>query len=248
MSEKELYCQDCGVKTNDDLGIDGQPICKTCYGKRVALETAKYKPKLVDKQSKTTGIKAFSSRFEYVSPIAVTESFNKGRTIISGTLLSEGLSGNGNLYTIDVLETLDGLKDIPIYVGTGQNNKHTKAGGVIGKILKTTFDKVARKVKFIAEIFNETIAKSVKSGWGISIGGQGKGEYVLDSLGKLITRVKRLALYHVQLLMPTTKRGMDSAQVENVQIQESMIFRDVPRLTKAQIAKIIGVLVAEGEI
>jgi hypothetical protein len=198
-------------------------------------------------QPKTQKIKDFSSHFEYISPIAVQES-KTGKAIIEGTLITEGISKNGHWYTIETLEQLDNLSDIPIYVGTDSRNKHTKSSGVIGKIIKTTFDKIARKVRFVAEIFNKSIAESVRSGWGISIGGKAKGQFILDKLGRIVTLVSKLVLNHVQLLMPTTQRGVPDAQVESVQIQESMIFRDMPKLSRTQIAKIISALVAEGEI
>jgi len=192
-------------------------------------------------------IKEFNSNFVFQSPMEVTETLPK-KTIIKGTLLSEGMSKNGRMYSIETLEKLDGLSDIPIFVGTGKNNQHSKASGVIGKIVKTIFDKVARKVRFIAEIFNKSIAESVKRGWGISIGGKGKGQILLDTLGRLITKVKSIILDHVQLLLPTTERGQESAQVETV-INETMTFTTgFPKLSRNQIVKIVSALIKEGVI
>lgn len=225
----KTFCTDCGtLMINTD--------------KRVEPETQE-PAKIVE----PTSVKNFSSDFEFISPVAVTETKAK-KTIISGTLLSEGISKNGNFYSIQSLEQLDNLSDIPIYVGTDSENRHTKTSGVIGKIVKTTFDKVNKKVKFVAEIFNESVAKKIKSGWGISIGGKGSGELILDSLGKIVTAVRTLVLNHVQLLMPSTIRGMDDAKVESVEFTETMIFKNIPYLTKNQILQLIATLAAKGEL
>jgi hypothetical protein len=230
-SQHRPNCTSCGYPLNSMFSNKSQ-VLKTISAVKEKIES---KP-----------IKSFNSNFVFQSPITVTET--KGtKTLIKGTLLSEGLSKNGRLYTIETLAELDNLKDIPIYVGTGKNNKHTKASGIIGKIVKTIFDKVARKVRFIAEITNKAIAETVKSGWGISVGGKGKGEILLDSLGKLITHVKHLFLEHVQLLLPTTQRGQESAKVEVV-VNETMTFSNYPRISKNQIISIVKALVKEGVI
>ncbi|MFB3889205.1 MAG: hypothetical protein ACE14S_06910 [Candidatus Bathyarchaeia archaeon] len=186
-----------------------------------------------------TEIQKFESEFTFNAPIAIEES-KTGKTIISGTLLSEGLSKNGNLYTVECLESLGNLSNIPIFLGTDSNNRHTKALQV-GKILKTTFDKIKRKVTFIAEIFNQKVAETVAKGWGISIGGTANGAFVLDKLGRMLTHVKNLVLNHVQLLMPNTARGMDSAKVESVEVQETMMFsKNPPKLSRSQIVAILA--------
>ena len=47
-----------------------------------------------------------------------------------------------------------------------------------------------------------------------------------------------LQLNHVQLLAPNVIRGMDSAQVEGVQIQESMIFGEEFKEPSVRIVKL----------
>jgi hypothetical protein len=249
MSERYVYkCPKCGKLFT--CGLDKAYSCEDCGTKMEIVNSFDYPTLEASKEELTNlekDIKPFETDFQFNAPISINES-KVGKTIISGTLLSEGISKNNNLYSIECMEKLDGLTDIPIYVGTGTNNKHTKESGIIGKILKTTFDRLKRKVLFVAEITNKSIAETVKSGWGISIGGKADGSMVLDKAGRVLTKIKNLILNHIQLLMPSTIRGLDSAQVENVEIQETMSFSNVPKLSKSQILQIVTSLIAHGEI
>jgi hypothetical protein len=188
--------------------------------------------------------------WQFISPTQIdVEESSLGVAIISGTLLAEGISKNGNLYTLDEMENIArSAEGVPIYVGittkidpnTGllTKNMHQNSDEHrVGKILQTIFDKVARKIKFIAELVNTalhpTIVEEVKKGWGISIGGKGNASYILDSLGRLLTKIIGLKMNHVQLLPPEVIRGQDDAQVESntqpKEFQESMIFYDIPK-------------------
>jgi len=187
--------------------------------------------------------------WEYVSPVAIdVEETEQGVAIIRGTLLSEGVTGNGNLYTLDEMENIArGAEGVDIYYGTmtkfeesiGMFKKNAHADideNKVGKIMKTIFDRVTRKVSFIAQIMNTDkypdLISRVKKGWGISVGGKGKGRFLLDSLGRLVTQVCGLQVRHVALLDPQTPRGQQSAQVESepvtTEFQESMMFYEIP--------------------
>lgn len=186
--------------------------------------------------------------WQYVSPVALdVEETEQGVAIIRGTLLSEGVTGNGHLYTLDEMENIaKNAEGVDIYYGTMmkfdesigmfKKNAHAdESDNKVGKIMKTLFDRVGRKISFIAQIMNTDnfpdLINKVKKGWGISIGGKGIGEYLIDSLGRLITKVVGMQVNHVALLDPQTPRGQQSAQVEGTtEFQESMVIY-VPRLS-----------------
>lgn len=203
----------------------------------------------------------FMFPFEYISPAQVSiEESAVGVAIISGTLLSEGISRNGNLYTVEEMEHIAHQGEgIPIYVGTktgfDQNtglrckNLHDrKEDNCVGEIMRTVFDPISRKIKFWAKIFNtekypDLIEKVKTSGWGVSIGGIAtKAKHIIDGItNKIVTKIMGLELNHVQLLAPNEVRGMDSARVENVQVQESMIFYEMPKRRTFEVKKGLGI-------
>lgn len=180
--------------------------------------------------------------FEFISPAEVTiEEASKGVAMIRGTLLAEGESRNRNLYTIAemkrIVETAIGL---PIYFGvmikrdpnTGMMMKNMHANTLenkIGEIIHSWFDKVKRKIKFIAEVANTVkypnIIESIKKGWGISIGGIAtRAKRVINEAGRVLTKILGLKLNHIQLLPPEVIRGQRAAKVEGVKVEETMII------------------------
>jgi len=183
--------------------------------------------------------------FEYISPIEVTveESLatKAGVAIIKGVLLREGVSRNDNLYTIEEMDKIaEQAIGQPLYVGT-MTKRHADSGRMmkglhaniasnrIGKIISAMFDKIKRCITFMAEVVNTKnfphIVEEVAQGWGISIGGVAhKAKLVLDSAGRVLTKILGLKLSHVQLLSPTSIKGIVGAEVESVEIQESMIM------------------------
>ena len=193
--------------------------------------------------------------FEFISPTTVTiEESSTGVAMISGTLLAEGISRNGNVYTVSEMENIaEQAIGMPIFVGTmtkvdpnlGIRRKGMHANvnkNRVGKIINAVFDKISRKIKYWAELVNTEdhpkIIEEVKAGWGISIGGIAtKAKIVLDHFGHILTKVLGMKLSHVQLLPPDVIRGQDAACVEGVEIQESMIFYDVPE-PKIKIKKV----------
>ena len=180
--------------------------------------------------------------FEFRSPIVITlEETKKGVALISGTLIKEGVSKNGNIYTIDQLEEIaKQAEGIPVYYGvmtkrdpnTGLLVRNAHANikkNKVGRIIKAWLDKASKKVKFIAEVVSTpnfpNLIKQIKSGWGISIGGIAtKAKYVMDEAKRILLKILKMKLNHVQLLSPEIVRGMDAAKVEGVSIQESMIM------------------------
>lgn len=182
--------------------------------------------------------------FEFTSPVFVeVEESGTGVAMISGTLLAEGMSRNGNLYTVDEMENIaKTVKGAPIYFGTmtkmdsntGLLTKNMHANvepNLVGRIMECFYDKIAKKIKFIAHILNTEkyphLVEEVKHGWGVSIGGKGIGRTLIDMAGRLITKILGLRVSHVQLLAPDVPRGQDAAQVESKEIkevQESMLI------------------------
>jgi len=180
--------------------------------------------------------------FEFISPTTIQiEETSTGVAIITGTLLAEGISKNGKIYTIKEMKKMaKQAVGMPIFVGTmtkvdpnfGIRRKGMHANtqpNRVGKILKAVFDAASRKIKYWAELVNTEahpkIIEEVKIGWGISIGGIAtKAKIIIDEFGRLLTKIFGMKLSHAQLLPPDVVRGQDSAKVEGVEIQESMIF------------------------
>lgn len=199
--------------------------------------------------------------WQHISPVALDiEEAEQGVAIIKGTLLSEGVTGNGHLYTLDEMESIARQAEgVDIYYGTmtkfeesvGMYVKNAHADvdeNKVGKIMKTLFDRAARKITFIAQILNTDkfpdLINKVKKGWGISVGGKGKGRFILDSLGRLVTKVCGMQVNHVSLLDPNTPRGQQSAQVESEPItqefQESMVIYELPQSKIITVVEGIG--------
>jgi len=182
--------------------------------------------------------------FEFIAPVEVDiEETAHGVAIIRGTLLAEGLSRNGNLYTIsEMKEIAKQAEGMPIFVGT--MTKMDPTSGIVkknmhrdvekhrvGRILKAWFHKVSRTIKYIAELVNSSvhpkIIQEVKVGWGVSIGGVAhKAKLVLDNFGRLLTKILGMKLNHIQLLPPHVITGQEEAKVEEVTVQESMIIKE----------------------
>lgn len=189
--------------------------------------------------------------FEYRNQLTKIEE-SKGQTFIEGCLISEGKSENGNVYSFESLRSIaESAVSAPLYYGTEpQTNRHTKASGQIGRIVKTWFNKKLAKVFFKAVITSKKIAESVREGFGVSIGGIADGYNVLDKAGKIILKIRDCIVNHVQLLNPFTRRGMADSKVHRV-VSESMIFRSYHNnkpLTAQEITLIVQALSQSGEI
>lgn len=200
-------------------------------------------------------IKTFENiGFDFESPIEVQESTGF-KSLIRGTLLSEGISRNGHLYTIEELENVvQQCKDLPIFFGTTtgidpntgrlSRNIHDTSKPPIGKVLRAWLE--GRKIKFIGEVFG-SVSRMVTKGFGISIKGFAKNaKYVVTESKQLVLKIGNLIMHSVQLFSPHTARGMESAQVESVEVQESMVFDSV--LSPRTLNTILALLASEGEI
>lgn len=182
--------------------------------------------------------------FEFTSPLSFDiEESAIGVAMVTGTLLSEGISRNGNQYTLDMMDQIAQTAiGAPIFFGTTTRvnpntglltrNMHLKeAYAQIGEITETWIDKVARKIKFRAHIIgNENfpnLISEIKKGWGVSIGGKGFGKVFFDVAGRKITKILSMIVNHVQLLSPDMPIGVDDARIETTEpkvIQESMMW------------------------
>lgn len=178
--------------------------------------------------------------FEYISPVALdVEETVQGVAIVKGTLLAEGKSKNGNLYTVEEMAKIaPQAEGKPIYVGTMlkcdpitricSKNAHANIPeNYVGKIIKAVFEPAKRIIKFWAQIMNTekypTLIEEVKKGWGISIGGVAtRAKRIINRFGEILTKILGLNLQHVQLLSPDVIRGQDMAKVDGVKIQETM--------------------------
>jgi hypothetical protein len=180
-----------------------------------------------------------SFEFEFQSSLKVgIEESSSGSAIIEGTLLSEGISRNGNVYTIEEMENIaKQAEGVTIFYGT-KTGINPKTGVIcttlhnndddqkIGKVIKTTLNKLSKKIHFIAEVFNTAnhpdMIAQIKAGWGVSIGGfVTKAEYIKDAFGRMLLKVKDMIVNHLQVIPPTTIRGMDSAKIDSVNVQET---------------------------
>lgn len=188
--------------------------------------------------------------FEYVAPISIEiEETNQGRALVSGVLLREGESGNGNLYTLDEMEKIaQRAIHVPVYVGATtkfvqgmyrKNAHNLDKKNCIGRIISTNFDKAKRVITYIAEVFNTDvfpkIIEEVKAGWGASIGGMAnKARIVFDKANRMLTKVEDMIINHVQLLPPNVALGQNEAVIKNVEIEETLIVYDSTPLQSEQ--------------
>lgn len=184
--------------------------------------------------------------FSFKSPIEI-EAQTAKRAIIKGVLLSEGISRNGNLYTIsEMAHIAETAVDAPIEIGVNWRGKHARSPRV-GKIIRAWLDKAKRKIFFVAEVWG-SVARKVKQGWGVSIDGIAKrASYVILESGKIVTKIKDLVLSKVQIFGREGKTGVPSAQVTSVEVKESMEFGS-QNLSPRRLEVILAVLKATGEL
>lgn len=182
------------------------------------------------------------------SQIIIEESNGGKKAIIQGTMLREGISRNGFLYTVEEMEQIANQAiGVPIFIGSCtkldenygiiRDGKHANfEENKIGRIIQAVFDPVKRVIKYIAEIINTKthpkVVEEVKSGWGVSIGGTADADLIKDSIGRLFYKIKNMIFKHLQLLEPNVAVGVEGSTVEDVEIQEafeiqeSMIFKE----------------------
>lgn len=199
--------------------------------------------------------------FNFISPVNIEiEEVSQGVALIKGILLVEGISRNKNLYTIEEMESIaERTIGVPIHFGvttkinpnTGllTKNLHDDSNeSQVGKILQTFLDKINRKITFIGEVVNTEqfpdLISKIRKGWGISVGGfVTKANYVVDKIKGIVLKIKDLIVEHVTIVPPTIVRGQDEAQIDSVNIQETMIFGFPEEIIEIKIGK--GVKVTE---
>jgi hypothetical protein len=209
--------------------------------------------------------------FLSTSPVRIEESLNglygdSTKLQISGTMLTEGISRNGNLYSIEELQNIASqASGKPIYFGTMSGispntglftkNLHADvADNLVGRIRNAyvTLRDGKKLIQFFGEVWNTSkfpdLVKRVKSGFGISIGGfVQEAKYILNDVGRKLLKIKNLLLDHICLIEPSVVRGQDDAKVETVKVQETMIFtHNNKMLTDKMLKAIVTALYKEG--
>jgi hypothetical protein len=177
--------------------------------------------------------------FRFLSPIVIVD-----ETVIEGkpmmvevTLLSEGVTGNGRLYTFEDLQKIaDQCLGKPVFYGVDPvTNEHTNElrgydpdqHPKVGEVCKVWIDETTRKIKAHLKITKEEI-KSIIRTLGISVGGFAtKIKNVLFG-GKRVWHIINSMVDHIQLVPSTAIRGDPNAKVDNI-VDETIIF---PMLTK----------------
>ena len=188
--------------------------------------------------------------FEFNSPTEIEiEETSQGVAIIKGIMLREGVSTNGNLYSIPVMKEIAAQAEgMPLYVGTAtkldtnlgivRNNMHANfEDNRVGRIISAIFDPIKRVIRYIAELVNTKnhprIIEEVKAGWGVSIQGIADAQIVIDKSKRILYNIVRMAFKSLQLLNPHIKLGQNEARVTDVEIQETMIFDEPIEITKS---------------
>jgi len=198
--------------------------------------------------------------FEFKSKsteVTIEESASGKRALIQGTMLREGISTNGFLYTLEEMENIaKQAEGVPIYIGSCtkldtnygimRNGKHDNTEpNRIGRIISAVFDPIKRVIRYIAEIVNTAthpqVIEEVKAGWGVSIGGTADANLVLDKAGRLFYKVSGMIFKHLQLLAPHNALGMNEARVEGVEIQESLEIQESMVFSEPIVNRLISI-------
>lgn len=183
--------------------------------------------------------------FEFKSKsteVTIEETESGKRALIQGTMLREGISGNGFLYTIEEMQNIaKQAEGVPIYIGSCtkidenygimRDGKHDNTEpNKVGRIISAVFDPIKRVIRYLAEIVNTKahprVIEEVKAGWGVSIGGTADANLVLDKVGRLFYKVSGMIFKHLQLLAPNVALGQNEARVEGVEVQESLEIQE----------------------
>jgi len=168
--------------------------------------------------------------FFFKAPLTIIDETVGKPMVVECTLLAEGITKNGRLYTLSELKNVaEEAMGKPVYYGTDPfMNEHTNPlrgyseVPQIGKVIKSWLDESARKVKAHIEITKEEL-KSIIRTLGISIGGWADKVIHLFKGGQRIWQVIGAKIDHIQLIPAGMPRGVEEAKVENV-IEESFLF------------------------
>lgn len=190
------------------------------------------------------------SDITYLSPFTIEETESKDYLVLNTCFLSEGMTGNGHMYTFSEMKRI--VKQLigkNVFFGATKKGKHIKdEKHTIGEVISAFLDTAKRKIYGKIKIYNTktfpNLINTVRSygrGMGISIGGAGglvpllkNGLPVLIKTGHgFLSKVVNMIVKHVQLIPPNVPRGQQEAQVlgveetlykiELVPIQETLI-------------------------
>lgn len=178
--------------------------------------------------------------FIFTSPIQIIDESKGKPIIVEATLLAEGVSKNGRLYTIEEMKNI--AKQVvgkPVYYGVDPvTNEHVNPlrGHMnvpkVGEVIKAWFDETLKKVKAHIKIISESLKDKIRN-LGISIGGYAKKLLRKIVNGKPVLQVIGAVIDHIQLIPANRPRGVEAAKVENI-IQESFVFQNTDFLNKVE--------------
>lgn len=171
----------------------------------------------------------------FQAPFEIEETESKDYTIVKGTLLSAGFTGNGHFYSFaEVKRIAKDLVGKPVRFGSSRIGKHFKTKAYeVGKVLETWIDSAKKRILGRVKIWNTSkvpqIVETIKyygSRMGFSIGGKASrldpilknGLPQLISTGHgILARIIGMKVKHLQIIPPETPRGQESAKVEEVE-------------------------------
>jgi len=205
--------------------------------------------------------------FTFKSPLILEESF-KDYVMVEATLLTEGRSTHGFLYTVpdaDFNLVAESAVDKNVYFGVDVFGQHkapsANKGEVwlqshndsvsgdnvepVGKIVKSWFDRLARRVKAKIKIWDTSLMSKIRKGFKISIRGLFDKFKDVFHNGQLSRKVFGLRIKDVQIVPPEKGVGVKGAKVEKI-LEETMDFgfdSDFDLVTN-----VVLQLVANGEI
>jgi len=208
--------------------------------------------------------------FNFTSPLVVEET-TRDFVMVEATLLNEGVSKNGHLYTVQETDFVNVAKTAvgkPIYFGTNVFGEHAappirgtflqRHSGTfsevkpIGKIVKAWFESHGRKVKAKLKIWEPSLINRIREGFKVSVRGIfNKFRQVLFG-GRKAIQIIGLKIRDIQLLNPSTTAGVSGAKVDKV-LEESLVegtmsFNFESGLTDMEEAQLIQELYNKGLI
>jgi len=175
----------------------------------------------------------YEIEFELTTPLEVEES-RGNKVLLKGVFLKLNReTANGRIYSIEEGEQIaSDLTGMPAYFGSNWLGKHlVSEDHIIGKIVSAVFDKVKGVIEGTIEVWNNSkfpnLLSRIRKGWGLSIKGKASAFELLPGFarnGLQRMRIRGMRAKSISLLEPHVKRGQGEAQVEEVGVEESMLF------------------------
>jgi len=180
-------------------------------------------------------------QFIFESPLILEETAPEF-VMVEATLLTEGVSEKGYLYTVDdadfglVAET---AVNKSVYYGQTIFGEHKAPrlkgqrlkdhSGMfsnkppVGKVVRSWFDKKLRKVKAKLKIWDKDLVKRIKRGFKVSIRGIFNTFQNVIHRGREAIKVIGLKIKDIQLVEPDVEVGVKGAKIEHI-LEETMSF------------------------